>query len=112
MNYSIRQVDDKTIVFDFQPKNVALSLFLEGDFTEFQKDFLRLIDNVLSEKSLEEEMTGNATNVIFKKDETVIEDLYLEGEPICCRIPTSELRSLMDEWLQKREEFLKTREAT
>ncbi len=106
MNYTIRIIDDTTFVFDFQPKNTVLSLFLEGDFTAFQDQFLQLIDDVLAGKSESEEMTGNSTNVVFQKDVTTIEDLYLEGEPTTCEIQTSELRSLMDEWLKKRAEFL------
>lgn len=110
MNYTIRQIDEKTIIFDFQPKNVVLSLFLEGDFTTFQDKFLQQIDNVLYGKTSEEEICGNATNVIFKKEETEIEDLYLEGEPTTCTVNTRELRSLMDEWLKKRADFLKRKE--
>lgn len=109
MNYTIRLVDDKTIVFDFLPKNVALSLFLQGDFTAFQEDFLRLIDNVLEGDASEEEFSGNATSVLFKKDMTTIEDLYLEGVPAECQIPTMELRSLMDEWMKKRKEFIESK---
>ena len=93
---------------------VALSLFLQGDFTAFQEDFLRLIDNVLEGDASEEEFSGNATSVLFKKDMTTIEDLYLEGVPAECQIPTMELRSLMDEWMKKRKEFIesKKKEAT
>ena len=80
---------------------------MEGDFTAFQDQFLQLIDDVLASKSKEEEMTGNSTNVVFQKDMTTIEDLFLEGEPTVCRIQTKELRALMDEWIQKRQEFLK-----
>ena len=105
MNYAIRLIDNKTMVFDFQPKNVVLTLFLEGDFTAFQNDFLRLINDVLDGKSLVEEMTGNATHVIFNRDMTSIEDLYLDDEPANCIVPTIELRSLMEEWIQKRNEF-------
>ena len=55
-------------------------------------------------------MTGNSTNVVFQKDMTTIEDLFLEGEPTVCRIQTKELRALMDEWIQKRQEFLKQKQ--
>ena len=109
MNYTIKNINDSTFIFDFQPKNTVLTLFLEGDFTAFHDQFLQLIDNVLDDKSKSEEMTGNSTNVVFKKDMTTIEDLFLDGEPTLCTIQTSELRSLMDEWLQKRAEFLKTK---
>lgn len=107
MNYTIRIIDDTSFVFDFQPKNTVLSIFLDGDFTAFQDQFLQLIDDVLAGKSKSEEMTGNSTNVVFQKDITTIENLYLEGEPTVCEIQTSELRALMDEWMDKRAEFLK-----
>ena len=106
MKYTIRIIDESTFVFDFQPKNAVLSIFLDGDFTAFQDDFLQLIDVVLAGKSKSEEMTGNSTNVLFQKDVTTIENLFLEGEPTVCKIQTSELRTLMDEWMQKRAEFL------
>ena len=107
MNYTIRIIDETTFVFDFQPKNAVLSIFLDGDFTAFQDQFLQLIDDVLAGKSKSEEMTGNSTNVVFQKEVTTIENLFLEGEPATCEISTKELRTLMDERLQKRAEFLK-----
>ena len=64
-------------------------------------DVLRPVDDVLAGKSKSEEITGNSTNVVFQKDITTIENLFLEGEPAFCEISTYELRSLMDVWLQK-----------
>lgn len=111
MNYRIKEIDEKTIIFEFNPPNIVLSLFLEGDFTNFQKELLVLIESVLSGDSKNEEFTGNATHIILGKNWTFIEDSYLEEETTSCTISTRELRSLMDEWQQKRAEFLKSKRA-
>ncbi len=46
MNYRIKEIDEKTIIFEFNPPNIVLSFFLEGDFTNFQKELLVLIESV------------------------------------------------------------------
>lgn len=100
-NCAIRVINEFTFEFGSWSKNVVLSHFFEGDFAAFQDQFFQLIDDVLAGKSKSEEITGNSTNVVFQKDITTIENLFLEGEPAFCEISTYELRSLMDVWLQK-----------
>ena len=99
-----------TIIFE-DTKLTSLHSFIVDDFSAFTQDYLEIFDNVLSGKVEKDSASGNACSFEVDKEKTVIEFLYPENEnePEICTVNTRELRSLMDEWLQKRAEFLKTK---
>ena len=69
---------------------------------------MEIFGNVLSGKVKKDSASGNSCSFEVDKDKTVIEFLYPEdeNETEICTVNTRELRALMDEWLQKRAEFL------
>ena len=99
-----------TIIFE-DTKLTSLHSFIVDDFSAFTQDYLEIFDNVLSGKVEKDSASGNACSFEVDKEKTVIEFLYPENEnePEICTVNTRELRSLMDEWLQKRAELLKTK---
>lgn len=111
MEYQIKYIERDGIVDDmvfiFDGKLHILSDFLD-DVESFSKDYLEIFDSVLSGKVEKDSASGNACSFEVDKNKTVVELLYPEDEnkPETCSVDTCELRSLMDEWLQKRAEFL------
>lgn len=111
MNYQIKYIEHEGVVEDmvflFEGEYHILSEFLD-DVDSFSQEYLEIFDNVLSGKVEKDSASGNACSFEVDKDNTVIEFLYPEdeNEPEVCTVNTKELRTLMDEWMQKRAEFL------
>lgn len=114
MEYQVKYIEHQgtieEMVFVFEEKYRILTEFLD-DVDSFSKDYLAIFDKVLSGEVEKDSVSGNACSFEVDKENTVIEFLYLEDEenPEVCTVNTKELRSLMDEWLQKRSEFLQSR---
>lgn len=114
MKYQIKYIEHdgvvEDMVFAFDEAFHILSEFLD-DVDSFSKYYLEIFDNVLSGKVEKDSASGNACSFEVDKEKTVIEFLYPEDEnkPEVCTVNTRELRSLMDEWLQKRAGFLKNK---
>ncbi|WP_458450108.1 hypothetical protein [Fibrobacter sp.] len=113
MNYKIKECffnngeSYLTVLLDDE-KLFPVNAFIRDDFTPFSKEYLEIFDNVLSGKVEKDSASGNSCSFEVDKDKTVIEFLYPEdeNETEICTVNTRELRALMDEWLQKRAEFL------
>ena len=97
-----------TIIFE-DKKLKPLHPFIVDDFSAFTQDYLETFDKVLSGEVEREAASGNACYFEADKNKTFIEFLYPKDEDSreTCTVNTRELRSLMDEWLQKKAEFLK-----
>ena len=115
MNYKIKYIEHQgkieDMIFSFDGDYCILSEFLD-DVDSFSKEYLKIFDNVLSGKEEKDAAYGNCCSFKIDKNKTVVESLYPEdeGEPTTCTVNTRELRSLMDEWLKKKTEFLKRKE--
>ncbi len=115
MNYKIKYIERQgkadDMVFIFDDEHRILSEFLD-DVDSFTQDYLETFDKVLSGEVARESASGNACYFEADKEKTFIEFLYPEDEDTreTCTVNTRELRSLMDEWIQKRAEFMKNRE--
>ncbi len=111
MNYQIKYIEHQGVVEDmvflFEGEYHILSEFLD-DVDSFSREYLEIFDNVLSGKVEKDFASGNSCSFEVDKDKTVIEFLYPEdeNETEICTVNTLELRTLMDEWLQRRAEFL------
>lgn len=111
MNYQIKYIEHQGVVEDmvflFEGEYHILSEFLD-DVDSFSREYLEIFDNVLSGKVEKDSASGNSCSFEVDKDNTVINFLYPEdeNETEICTVNTRELRALMDEWLQKRAEFL------
>lgn len=102
-------IERLTIIFE-DSKLKPLHPFIVDDFSAFTQDYLETFDKVLSGEVERESASGNACYFEADKEKTFIEFLYPEDEDTreTCTVNTRELRSLMDEWVQKRTEFFKT----
>lgn len=115
MKYQIKHLEYQgkvdEMVFVFDKEFSVLSDFL-GDVSSFPADYLKIFDDVLAGRTEKDSMSGNACYFEVDAEKTFIDALFPEEEnhPECCTVNTRELRQLMDEWLQKRAEFLKLKE--
>lgn len=113
MKYRIKYIEHQgkldDIVFVFEKKFRILSHFLD-DVDSFSKEYLEIFDNILSGRVEKDSATGNSCSFDADREKTLIEFLYPENEESeSCVVNTRELRSLMEEWLQKRAEFLESK---
>ena len=115
MNYEVKYIEEQgkieDMVFIFDGALGILSEFLD-DVESFSREYLEIFDRVLSGEVEKDSASGNCCSFETDKDKTVVELLYPENENErkICTVNTRELRSLMDEWLEKRAEFLKGKE--
>lgn len=117
MNYSIEYVgrnnEKSNIVFVFDEPYSHIGVFLWAESSTL-KEYVKCIDEVLSGIRDSDEVDGNAYCVYVKKDFSVVEDMLSEkdDDSVRCTVKTLELKKVILEYIQKREEFLKIREAT
>ena len=97
-----------TIIFE-DKKLMPLHPFIVDDFSAFAQDYLKTFDKVLSGEVESDSASGNACYFEVNKDKTFVEFLFPPDENTreICTVSTRELRSLMDEWMEKRAKFLK-----
>ncbi|MGI6178040.1 MAG: hypothetical protein ACOYJO_06290 [Eubacterium sp.] len=94
------------ILFDEPYDLLTTFFFVEVDaFADWLKEDF---DNVISGKCAQKLFGGNVCTWDITPEKTTIYDgLAEDGMGNWCEVDTKELRALMDEWCQKREEFKK-----
>lgn len=111
--YSFREIvfenGDKELVIDFDDADKEmLTVFLCTEVEDFEDRIINIIDKVINKESPYEKFVGNICRVEVNSDTTKISDIFDMNAP--CEIGTSELRNLIDIWLNKLDEFSKTGE--
>ena len=84
----------------------TLTGWLFTDVRDF-RGTLGYIDDVISEKTKEDFLSGNAYNAYVKKDFTEIHFQFEDENPSIkpCTVPTKLLREIVKAWLDEYEEF-------
>ena len=92
---------------DFEnDSNYILSYFMNIDVKNFGKEILGMFEDVLNDKVSNIECGFDASDIIINKDKTSIVNHFIDGDDELI-IDTSELYSLVCEWLTKLNEFEK-----
>ncbi len=110
MKYSIQYIgkngDQNNIIFVFEEPYALVGVFLWAESHALQ-DYANLIDDVLQGKRESDEADANAFNVKIGKETSTIEDLVANADdaPPTCTVNTAELKKVILEYIQKRNEF-------
>ena len=115
MRYSVEYIgkngERNNIVFVFDDPYSHVGVFLWAEVSSLER-YVKYIDDVLDGKRDSDEVDGNAYCVYIKKYFSVIEDMLAEkdDESVRCTVDTMELKKIILAYIQKRKEFLKTKE--
>lgn len=115
MNYQFRVLQLKSgksrLLIDFEDRKYELlSTFLESDVIPFENWVKEKFHNVITKKTISEEINGNVCHAkITLKDTEISNNLADDGIGKSCTIETAQLVELIDIWCEKNKEFHKNK---
>ena len=85
-----------TVIFDFGETLNALTDFLITDVSD-EKRYLEIVEDVKKNDNVQE-LTGNATTIIFKRGTVHLKNQYTESE---CEIEIDEFAEIIKEYISE-----------
>lgn len=95
--------DKERMTFIFSKELRILTTFLYCDVSDFPEHYVESIERVLKSKTTEE-ISSNMCYAKIGPEETYIEDLFPDDDEKaeCCTVKTLDLKSLIEDWLEKK----------